>query len=82
MPPADKRIRVMAADDHPLLREGIAAVIREQDDMVMVADAASGREAVEGFRVNRPDICKCRNWMASKPSRQSARNFPQPGSLS
>jgi DNA-binding NarL/FixJ family response regulator len=56
MPQADKRIRVMAADDHPLLREGIAAVIREQEDMVMVAEAASGREAIEGFREHRPDI--------------------------
>jgi DNA-binding NarL/FixJ family response regulator len=56
MPQADKRIRVMAADDHPLLREGIAAVIREQEDMVMVAEAATGREAIEGFRDHRPDI--------------------------
>ena len=56
MPQADKRIRVMAADDHPLLREGIAAVIGEQEDMVMVAEAASGREAIEGFREHRPDI--------------------------
>lgn len=56
MPKADKRIRVMAADDHPLLREGIAAVIREQEDMVVVAEAASGREAIEGFRDHRPDI--------------------------
>jgi len=46
----------MAADDHPLLREGIAAVIGEQEDMVMVAEAASGREAIEGFREHRPDI--------------------------
>jgi DNA-binding NarL/FixJ family response regulator len=46
----------MAADDHPLLREGIAAVIREQEDMVMVAEAATGREAIEGFRDHRPDI--------------------------
>ena len=56
MPQADKRIRVMAADDHPLLREGIAAVIGEQENMVMVAEAASGREAIEGFRDHRPDI--------------------------
>jgi DNA-binding NarL/FixJ family response regulator len=46
----------MAVDDHPLLREGIAAVIREQKDMVLVAEAADGREAIEGFRIHRPDI--------------------------
>ena len=56
MPAGDTRIRVMAVDDHPLLREGIAAVIREQKDMVLVAEAADGREAIEGFRIHRPDI--------------------------
>jgi DNA-binding NarL/FixJ family response regulator len=46
----------MAVDDHPLLREGIAAVIREQKDMVLVAEAADGREAIECFRTHHPDI--------------------------
>jgi DNA-binding NarL/FixJ family response regulator len=53
---ASKRIRVMAVDDHPLLREGIAAVIQGQDDMELVAEAANGREAIEGYRVHRPDV--------------------------
>ena len=56
MPAGDTRIRVMAVDDHPLLREGIAAVIREQKDMVLVAEAADGREAIECFRTHHPNI--------------------------
>jgi DNA-binding NarL/FixJ family response regulator len=49
-------IRVLAVDDHPLLREGIAAVIAGQQDLVLVAEAANGREAIERFREHRPDI--------------------------
>jgi DNA-binding NarL/FixJ family response regulator len=43
-------------DDHPMLREGIAAVLGTEVDMVLVAEASNGREAVEQFRVHRPDI--------------------------
>jgi len=50
------RIRVLAVDDHPLLREGIAAVIGSQADMLLVGEATNGREAVERFREHRPDI--------------------------
>ena len=49
-------IRVFCIDDHPLMREGIAAVIRNEADMLLVAEAASGREAIQGFREHRPDI--------------------------
>jgi DNA-binding NarL/FixJ family response regulator len=49
-------IRVLAVDDHPLLREGIAAVIAGQQDMVLVAEASTGREAIERFREHRPDV--------------------------
>jgi DNA-binding NarL/FixJ family response regulator len=49
-------IRVFSVDDHPLLREGIAAVINNQPDMLMVAQAATGCEAIEMFRRHGPDI--------------------------
>ena len=49
-------IRVLSADDHPLLRGGIAALIGNQTDMEVVAEASDGREALEQFREHRPDI--------------------------
>ena len=50
------QIRVLSADDHALLREGIAAVINGQADMTMIAQAASGREAIQLYREHRPDV--------------------------
>jgi DNA-binding NarL/FixJ family response regulator len=49
-------IRVFSVDDHPLLREGIAAIINNQPDMQMIAQAATGCEAIQMFRQHRPDI--------------------------
>ncbi|MGE7992677.1 response regulator transcription factor [Pseudomonas sp. NPDC089554] len=49
-------IRVMVADDHPLLREGIAAVLESQPDIELVAQATNGCEAVQLFRMLRPDV--------------------------
>ena len=51
-----KPIRVFSIDDHPLMREGIAAIIRNEPDMLLVAEASNGREAIQGFREHRPDI--------------------------
>jgi DNA-binding NarL/FixJ family response regulator len=49
-------IRVLSVDDHPLLREGIAALIGNQSDMQLIGEAANGREALEQFRTHHPDI--------------------------
>jgi len=51
-----KPIRILAVDDHPLLRDGIAALIADQPDMEVVAEASNGREAIEQFRAHRPDV--------------------------
>jgi len=49
-------IRILAVDDHPMLREGLASVIEAQPDMVLIGEAANGREAIESFRAHRPDV--------------------------
>ena len=51
-----KRIRILAVDDHPLLRQGVAGLIADEPDMTLVAEASNGREAIEQFRLHRPDI--------------------------
>ena len=56
MPASDQPIRVMTVDDHPLLREGIAAVIEGQADMKLIGEATNGREAIERYRALRPDV--------------------------
>lgn len=49
-------IRILTADDHQLLREGIAAVLENQEDMTLIGQAGSGHEAIESFRRLRPDV--------------------------
>ena len=51
-----KRIRVLCVDDHPLLREGIAAVLEAQADMELAGEASSGGEAIATFKRHRPDV--------------------------
>jgi len=51
-----KKIRVLAVDDHPIVRQGIAGLLAVQPDMALVAEAANGREAIQQFRAHRPDI--------------------------
>jgi DNA-binding NarL/FixJ family response regulator len=49
-------IRILTVDDHPLLRQGIAALLTGQPDMDLVGEASNGREAIQQFREHRPDI--------------------------
>jgi DNA-binding NarL/FixJ family response regulator len=56
MSPEPKPIRILTVDDHPLLREGVAALVATQSDMKVVGEASDGREAIEEFRKRRPDI--------------------------
>jgi DNA-binding NarL/FixJ family response regulator len=51
-----KLIRILAVDDHPLLREGIATLVNAEPDMKLVAEASNGHEAIERFRLHRPDV--------------------------
>lgn len=49
-------IRVFSVDDHPLLREGIGALVNNQPDMEMICEAATGGEAIQLFKQHRPDV--------------------------
>ena len=51
-----REIRILAVDDHALLRKGIAALISAEPDMKLVAEAANGQEAIAEFKKHRPDI--------------------------
>jgi two-component system, NarL family, response regulator len=53
---ATNPIRVLIVDDHPLLREGVVAVLEDQPDVKVVAEATNGREAVDAFAIHHPDV--------------------------
>ena len=50
------QIRILAVDDHAVVRNGIAVLVDTQPDMTLVAEASNGREAIQQFRAHRPDI--------------------------
>ena len=54
--PSQRRIRVLAVDDHPLLRDGISAALADQPDMVLVGEAIDGPTGIQQFRQHRPDV--------------------------
>ena len=56
MSDASAQIRILAVDDHVLVRQGIAVLVGTQPDMTLVGEAANGREAIQQFRAHRPDV--------------------------
>ena len=56
MSPDPKSIRILAVDDHPLVRQGISGLLAVQSDMSLVAEASNGRDAIQQFRAHRPDV--------------------------
>ena len=51
-----RRITVLCADDHPLMRDGIAYALQQERDMMLIAQASNGVEAVAAYRLHRPDV--------------------------
>jgi DNA-binding NarL/FixJ family response regulator len=54
--PSEKQIRILTADDHALLRRGIASLVNAEPDMELVGQASTGREAIDQFRLHLPDV--------------------------
>jgi DNA-binding NarL/FixJ family response regulator len=51
-----QQIRIVVADDHPVMREGLRCIIEQEGDMAVVAEAGDGAEAISQFRLHRPDV--------------------------
>ncbi len=56
MSTGDARVRILTVDDHPVVRQGIAALVGIQADMTIIAEASNGREAIQQFRAHQPDV--------------------------
>jgi DNA-binding NarL/FixJ family response regulator len=56
MGPSARAIRILTADDHAILREGIASLVKAESDMQLVGEASNGQEALEKYRMHRPDV--------------------------
>jgi DNA-binding NarL/FixJ family response regulator len=50
------KMKILCVDDHPLMREGVAAIIRNEPDMLLAGEASNGREAIHHFKEHRPDV--------------------------
>jgi DNA-binding NarL/FixJ family response regulator len=53
---SERRIRILTVDDHPVIRDGLAALIASQEDMILLAEAGTGRQAIDLFEEHAPDI--------------------------
>jgi nitrate/nitrite-specific signal transduction histidine kinase len=74
-------IRIMAVDDHPLLRQGIVGLVADQSDMKMVAEASNGREAIQQFRTHRPDVTQDEIHRIARESLRNAFRHAQAGHI-
>jgi two-component system, NarL family, response regulator len=54
--PTSKTIRILVADDHPIVRQGLVAILNDQPDMQVVAQVDNGQQALEQFRLHQPDV--------------------------
>ncbi len=64
------RIRVLVADDHSLMREGIASVLAREEDMVLVAEAHDGHSAIQTYSEHRPDVTLMDLRLPDMPAQQ------------
>ena len=75
-------IRILVVDDHPVLRDGLVAVLSTQPDFQVVAEAGSGADSLEIFARLRPDVVywtwRCPRWTAWRPCRACADKTPAP----